>query len=213
MWIWALRTSIAGARRRVEKRGRFDVGEKLVIPQEKVLDLVKQMQEKTKVEFKNSGFVPNWANKIVSQRDRQMKTVALVEALEKEAKEGLEMYDFLEVMACMERQMKGARVGKYMPLNRLLMMEDTYVRQSINEKVFDDLEKQRNGQNKEEEKEEVEVKEEEVEVKEEEVEVKEEVKEEEVKEEVKEEEEEEEVEVKEVTVESLLVFVGWMVDT
>ena len=199
MWIWALRTSIAGARRRVEKRGRFDVGEKLVIPQEKVLDLVKQMQEKTKVEFKNSGFVPNWANKIVSQRDRQMKPVALVEALEKEAKEGLEMYDFLEVMACMERQMKGARVGKYMPLNRLLIMEDTYIRQSVNEKVFDDLEKQRNGQNKEEEKEE-EVKEEEVEVKEEE----------EVKEEVK---EEEEVEVKEVTVESLLVFVGWMVDT
>ena len=164
MWIWALRTSIAGARRRVEKRGRFDVGEKLVIPQEKVLDLVKQMQEKTKVEFKNSGFVPNWANKIVSQRDRQMKPVALVEALGKEAKEGLEMYDFLEVMACMERQMKGARVGKYMPLNRLLIMEDTYIRQSVNEKVFDDLEKQRNGQNKEEEKEEVEVMEEEVEV-------------------------------------------------
>ena len=211
MWIWALRTSIAGARRRVEKRGRFDVGEKLVIPQEKVLDLVKQMQEKTKVEFKNSGFVPNWANKIVSQRDRQMKAVALVEALEKEAKEGLEMYDFLEVMACMERQMKGARVGKYMPLNRLLMMEDTYVRQSINEKVFDDLEKQRNGQNKEEEKEE-EVKGEKVEVKEEE-EVKEEV---EIKEEVEVKEEveiKEEVEVKEVTVESLLVFVGWMVDT
>ena len=207
MWIWALRTSIAGARRRVEKRGRFDVGEKLVIPQEKVLDLVKQMQEKTKVEFKNSGFVPNWANMIVSQRDRQMKPVALVEALEKEAKEGLEMYDFLEVMACMERQMKGARVGKYMPLNRLLIMEDTYIRQSVNEKVFDDLEKQRNGQNKEEEKEEVEVKEEEVEVKEEE-EV--EVKEEEIKEE---EEVKEEVEVKEVTVESLLVFVGWMVDT
>ena len=78
---WAICTSSAGARRRVEKRGRFDVGEKLVIPQEKVIELVQEMQKKMnmKAGFKNTGFVPNWANWIVSQRDRQMKPVALVE--------------------------------------------------------------------------------------------------------------------------------------
>lgn len=194
---WAICTSSAGARRRVEKRGRFDVGEKLVIPQEKVIELVQEMQKKMnmKAGFKNTGFVPNWANWIVSQRDREVKPVLLVKALEEEAKEGLEIYDFFEVMACMERQMKGTLNGNYRNLNLLLMREDEYIRQSMNEKVFDDLEKKRNGQKKEEEvKEEEEVK-----------------KEEEVKEEVKEEEKKEE-EIKEVTVESLLVFVKWMVD-
>lgn len=194
---WAICTSSAGARRRVEKRGRFDVGEKLVIPQEKVIELVQEMQKKMnmKAGFKNTGFVPNWANWIVSQRDREVKPVLLVKALEEEAKEGLEIYDFFEVMACMERQMKGTLNGNYRNLNLLLMREDEYIRQSMNEKVFDDLEKKRNGQKKEEEvKEEEEVK-----------------KEEEVKEEVKEEEKKEE-EIKEVTVESLLVFVKWIVD-
>ena len=194
---WAISTSSAGARRRVEKRGRFDVGEKLVIPQEKVIELVQEMQKKMnmKAGFKNTGFVPNWANWIVSQRDREVKPVLLVKALEEEAKEGLEIYDFFEVMACMERQMKGTLNGYYRNLNLLLMREGEYIRQSRNEKVFDDLEKKRNGQKKEEEvKEEEEVK-----------------KEEEVKEEVKEEEKKEE-EIKEVTVESLLVFVKWMVD-
>ena len=194
---WAISTSSAGARRRVEKRGRFDVGEKLVIPQEKVIELGQEMQKKMnmKAGFKNTGFVPNWANWIVSQRDREVKPVLLVKALEEEAKEGLEIYDFFEVMACMERQMKGTLNGYYRNLNLLLMREDEYIRQSMNEKVFDDLEKKRNGQKKEEEvKEEEEVK-----------------KEEEVKEEVKEEEKKEE-EIKEVTVESLLVFVKWMVD-
>lgn len=197
---WAICTSSAGARRRVEKRGRFDVGEKLVIPQEKVIELVQEMQKKMnmKAGFKNTGFVPNWANWIVSQRDREVKPVLLVKALEEEAKEGLEIYDFFEVMACMERQMKGTLNGNYRNLNLLLMREDEYIRQSMNEKVFDDLEKKRNGQKKEEEEE---VKKEEEEVK----------KEEEVKEEVKEEEKKEE-EIKEVTVESLLVFVKWMVD-
>lgn len=191
---WAISTSSAGARRRVEKRGRFDVGEKLVIPQEKVIELVQEMQKKMnmKAGFKNTGFVPNWANWIVSQRDREVKPVLLVKALEEEAKEGLEIYDFFEVMACMERQMKGTLNGYYRNLNLLLMREDEYIRQSMNEKVFDDLEKKRNGE-KEEEKEEVKKEEEVEEIKE-------------VKEEVKEEE------IKEVTVESLLVFVKWMVD-
>lgn len=207
---WAICTSSAGARRRVEKRGRFDVGEKLVIPQEKVIELVQEMQKKMnmKAGFKNTGFVPNWANWIVSQRDREVKPVLLVKALQEEAKEGLEIYDFFEVMACMERQMKGALNGNYRNLNLLLMREDEYIRQSMNEKVFDDLEKKRNGEKKEEKEEEVKKKEEEEEVKREE-EVKKEEEEEEIKE-VKEEVKEEEI--KEVTVESLLVFVKWMVD-
>lgn len=165
-----------------------------------MIELVQEMQKKMgmKAGFKNTGFVPNWANWIMSQRDREVKPVLLVKALEEEAKEGLEIYDFFEVMACMERQMKGTLNGNYRNLNLLLMREDEYIRQSMNEKVFDDLEKKRNGQKKEEEEE---VKKEEEEVK----------KEEEVKEEVKEEEKKEE-EIKEVTVESLLVFVKWMVD-
>ena len=164
---------------------------------------MQEMQKKMnmKAGFKNTGFVPNWANWIVSQRDREVKPVLLVKALEEEAKEGLEIYDFFEVMACMERQMKGTLNGNYRNLNLLLMREDEYIRQSMNEKVFDDLEKKRNGE-KEEEKEEVKKEEEVEEVKKEEEE--EEIKE--VKEEVKEEE------IKEVTVESLLVFVKWMVD-
>lgn len=160
-----------------------------------MIELVQEMQNKMKMKkgFKNTGFVPNWANWIMSQRDREVKPVLLVKALEEEAKEGLEIYDFFEVMACMERQMKGAINGNYDSLSLLLMKEDAYIRQSMNEKVFDDLEKKRNGQKKEEE-------------------VKKEEEEEKKKEEVKKEEEKVEEEVKEVTVESLLVFVERMVD-
>lgn len=161
-----------------------------------MIELVQEVQKKMKMKtgFKNTGFVPNWANWIVSQRDREVKPVLLVKALEEEAKEGLEIYDFFEVMACMERQMKGILHGNLRNLNLLWMKEDAYIRQSMNEKVFDDLEKKRNGQ-----------KEKEVKKEEEEVKKEEEIKKEEEVKEVKE-------EVKEVTVESLLVFVGRMVD-
>ena len=182
----------------------------MLISQEKTLELVKEMQEKMKVTFMSTGFVPNRANKIISKRDREMKPVELVKVLEDKAKEGLEIYDFLNVMACMERQLKGIKVGRYRELNIFLGAEQAFIQRSFSEKMFDDLERKKNHKKEEVKKEEVEkeeVKKEEVkkeEVKKEEV-KKEEVKKEEVKkEEVKEEEVKEE---KQVTVESLLVFV------
>ena len=159
---------------------------------------MEEMQQSLKLSFKSTAFLPNWANMIISKRDRQLKSVLLVDALKENAKEGLELYDFMQVLACMERQMKGVKVGRLGNINRLLIEENSYIRRSLNDKVFADLEKQKMKQ--EEAKEKKEAKEEAKE------ETKEEAKEE-AKEEVKEEAKEEEV-----TVESLLVFVGWVFD-
>ena len=82
---------------------------------EKVEAVVAEMEEKTKETYYASAFVPNFANKLFSGEDRAVKVEKLMDVLKREQREqceGLGVYEFVNLMATMERQTKSKKVGK-----------------------------------------------------------------------------------------------------
>ena len=82
---------------------------------EQVESVVAEMEEKTKETYYASAFVPNFANKLFSGEDRAVKVEKLMDVLKREQREqceGLGVYEFVNLMATMERQTKSKKVGK-----------------------------------------------------------------------------------------------------
>ncbi len=82
---------------------------------EKVEAVVAEMEEKTKETYYASAFVPNFANKLFSGEDRAVKVEKLMDVLKREQREqceGLGVYEFVNLMATMERQTKSKKVGE-----------------------------------------------------------------------------------------------------
>lgn len=79
---------------------------------EKVEAVVAEMEEKTKETYYASAFVPNFANKLFSGEDRAVKVEKLMDVLKREPSEGLGVYEFVNLMATMERQTKSKKVGE-----------------------------------------------------------------------------------------------------
>ena len=79
---------------------------------EKVEAVVAEMEEKTKETYYANAFVPNFANKLFSGEDRAVKVEKLMDVLKREQCEGLGVYEFVNLMATMERQTKSKKVGK-----------------------------------------------------------------------------------------------------
>lgn len=71
-----------------------------------------EMEEKTKETYYASAFVPNFANKLFSGEDRAVKVEKLMDVLKREQREGLGVYEFVNLMATMERQTKSKKVGE-----------------------------------------------------------------------------------------------------
>ena len=76
-----------------------------------VIDCVETLQEKTKEKYYTSAFIPNWANKLLSSAARSVKKQSLLEMLRNSEQEKMEIYDFVKLMAVVERQHKAKKVG------------------------------------------------------------------------------------------------------
>ena len=79
---------------------------------EKVEAVVAEMEEKTKEKYYTSAFIPNFANKLFSGEDRGVKLEKLVDALKKDERDGMGVYEFVNVMSVMERHTKAKKVGE-----------------------------------------------------------------------------------------------------
>ena len=79
---------------------------------EKVEEMVEEMETKTKETYFASAFVPNFANKLFSGEDRAVKVEKMMDVLKRKQEEGLGVYEFVNVMATMERQTKSKKVGE-----------------------------------------------------------------------------------------------------
>lgn len=77
-----------------------------------VIKMVTEMEEKTKEKYYTSAFIPNFANKLFSGEDRGVKLEKLVDALKKDERAGMGVYEFVNVMSVMERQTKAKKVGE-----------------------------------------------------------------------------------------------------
>ena len=78
---------------------------------EKVLEAVNELESKTKETYYASAFKPNFANKLFSSEARGLKNEKLVAVLQKDARKGMGIYEFTNIMAIVERQTKHKKVG------------------------------------------------------------------------------------------------------
>lgn len=91
---------------------RLSVDGKYYIPMSAVIDCVETLQEKTKEKYYTSAFIPNWANKLLSSAARSVKKQSLLTMLQNSEQEQMDIYDFVKLMAVVERQHKAKKVGK-----------------------------------------------------------------------------------------------------
>lgn len=93
-----------------ELRG-WSIDGKIMIPMEKVIDFVKELEKSNGETYYDSAFIPNFANKLISKRDREVKPAKLVGALENDKRAGMEVYEFVNLLGVIERQKKNKKVG------------------------------------------------------------------------------------------------------
>lgn len=77
---------------------------------EDVIDVVTTLQEKTKETFYTSAFVPNFADKLFSAEARAVKKTTLLEYLKANSDMRMGVYDFVKMMATIERQNTSKKV-------------------------------------------------------------------------------------------------------
>ena len=80
-------------------------------PMDDVIDFVTTLQEKTKETYYTSAFVPNFADKLFSAEARAVKKTPLLEYLKAHSDLRMGVYDFVKLMAVIERQNKSKKVG------------------------------------------------------------------------------------------------------
>ena len=79
---------------------------------EKVIAIIQYMEEKTKEIYFTSAFKPNFADKLFSGEARNVKMMKLVDSIQNDKREGMGIYEFVNLMATMERQTKNKKVRK-----------------------------------------------------------------------------------------------------
>ena len=79
---------------------------------EKVISIVETLQEKTKEVYYDNAFKPNFADKMFSGDARNVKSSKLIDVLKKDSRKGMGVYEFVNVMAIVERQTKNKKVGE-----------------------------------------------------------------------------------------------------
>ena len=77
---------------------------------EKVLDVVNELENKTKEVYYYSPFKPNFANKLFSSEARGLKNEKLVTVLKNDTRKGMGIYEFTNIMSIIERQTKHKKV-------------------------------------------------------------------------------------------------------
>lgn len=122
-----------GAATRFFNSQRVNKDGKIMIPMEKVIDFVKELEKSNGETYYDSAFIPNFANKLISKRDREVKPAKLVGALENDKRAGMEVYEFVNLLGVIERQKKNKKFHYYL---------DNYVERKINESLFDNLQRE-----------------------------------------------------------------------
>lgn len=84
---------------------------KYYIPVSSVVDFIETLQEKTKETYYSNAFVPNFANKLFSSDDRAVKKTPILDDLKANPDMKMGIYDFVKLMAVIERQQKAKKVG------------------------------------------------------------------------------------------------------
>ena len=79
---------------------------------EKVISIVETLQEKTKEVYYDNAFKPNFADRMFSGEARNVKASKLMDVLKKDSRKGMGVYEFVNVMAIVERQTKNKKVGE-----------------------------------------------------------------------------------------------------
>lgn len=74
------------------------------------MNIIEHMEEKTKETYYTSAFIPNFANKIFSGESRAVKKEKLVQMLKKDDRKGMGVYEFVNLMATIERQTANRKV-------------------------------------------------------------------------------------------------------
>ena len=88
------------------------IGKEFIIPMEKVISIVETLQEKTKEVYYDGAFKPNFADKMFSGEARSVKPGKLIDVLKKDGRKGMGVYEFVNVMAIVERQTKNKKVSE-----------------------------------------------------------------------------------------------------
>lgn len=131
----------------------FHVDKQYLIPMEKVLEIVEHLEEKNKETYFTSAFKPNFADKMFSSEARGVKMFKLVEWIKCDKREGMGVYEFVNLMAVIERQTKNKKVGLVRMIDlQFYFYYDNYVDRMVGESLFD-----RDMEEEEEEEEETEV--------------------------------------------------------
>ena len=86
--------------------------EEYFIPVSAVIEFIETLQEKTKEVYYTSAFIPNFANKLFSSDDRSISKTPIVEYLKDDPELKMGVYDFVKLMAIVERQQKAKKVGR-----------------------------------------------------------------------------------------------------
>ena len=78
---------------------------------EKIIAIIQHMEEKTKETYFTSAFKPNFADKLCSGEARSVKMVKLIDSVKSDKREGMGIYEFVNLMATIERQAKNKKVS------------------------------------------------------------------------------------------------------
>lgn len=119
---------------------------------EKVLEIVEHLEEKNKETYFTSAFKPNFADKMFSSEARGVKMFKLVEWIKCDKREGMGVYEFVNLMAVVERQTKNKKVRLVVMIDlQFYFYYDNYVDRMVGESLFDrDMEEEEEEEEEEE---------------------------------------------------------------
>ena len=75
------------------------------------MNIVEELERVNKETYFTSAFIPNFANKMFSSESRAVKKEKLLDALKKDTREGMGVYEFVNVIALVARQTVSNKVG------------------------------------------------------------------------------------------------------
>ena len=86
-----------------------------------MIDFIQTLQEKTKETYYTSAFIPNFANKLFSSEDRSITKTPSLDSLKADPELRMGIYDFVKLMAIVERQQKAKKVGEERRMLRIVL--------------------------------------------------------------------------------------------
>ncbi len=86
-----------------------------------MIDFIQTLQEKTKETYYTSAFIPNFANKLFSSEDRSITKTPILDYLKADPELRMGIYDFVKLMAIVERQQKAKKVGEERRMLRIVL--------------------------------------------------------------------------------------------